>query len=300
MIPSNLNLYYIFYVTAQSANISTAAKRLYISQPAVSKSISRLEESLDTLLFIRSSRGVKLTPEGALLFQELQSAFQSIEKGEDAVKKSVRLGIGRLSIGASTTLCKYVLLPRLPEFIQENPYVKLSISCQPTHNTLHALELEELDVGITGEPERAGAFRFYPIRTIHDILVTTKQYLNWLTLQEKEISLENTTLLLLDKNNITRRYVENYLLNRHLSPASILEISTMDLLIEFARAGLGVACVIEEFVEKELAEGTLIRFPQEHEIPPRKIGFACKNSTNPTPVVQKFMKLFIPDSGDLE
>lgn len=300
MIPSNLNLYYIFYITAQSANISTAAKRLYISQPAVSKSISKLEENLDTILFTRSSRGVKLTLEGALLFQELQSAFGFIEKGEEAIKKSVQLGIGHLSIGVSTTLCKYVLLPRLPEFIQENPYVKLSISCQPTHNTLHALEQEKLDIGLTGEPEKSGGCRFYPIRTIHDILVTTKQYVNWLTLQGKEITLENATLLLLDKDNITRRYVEKYLLNRQFSPSSILEISTMDLLIEFAKAGLGVACVIEEFVEKELAEGTLIRFPQEQQIPPRKIGFACKTSTNPTLVVQKFMQLFIPDGGNLE
>lgn len=300
MIPSNLNLYYIFYVTAQSANISTAAKRLYISQPAVSKSISRLEANLETLLFTRSSRGVKLTQEGALLFQELQSAFEAIEKGEEAIKKSVQLGIGQLSIGVSTTLCKYVLLPKLPEFIQENPYVKLSISCQPTHNTLHALEQEELDIGLTGESEKSSGCRFYPIRTIHDVLVTTRQYVDWLKLQKREVTLENATLLLLDKNNITRRYVEKYLLNRQIPPSSILEISTMDLLIEFARAGLGVACVIEEFVEKELAEGTLIPFPQDQEIPPRKIGFACKNSTNPTPVAQKFMELFIPDGGNLE
>ena len=60
----NLNLYQIFYEVAGCRNFSVAAKKLYITQPAVSKAISRLEESLDTVLFYRSSRGVCLTPEG--------------------------------------------------------------------------------------------------------------------------------------------------------------------------------------------------------------------------------------------
>ena len=57
----NLNLYQIFYEVAGCRNFSVAAKKLYITQPAVSKAISRLEESLDTVLFYRSSRGVCLT-----------------------------------------------------------------------------------------------------------------------------------------------------------------------------------------------------------------------------------------------
>lgn len=307
MNSENLNLYYIFYITAISGNISNAAKKLYISQPAVSKAISKLESNLEVTLFTRSSRGVKLTQEGEILFEQLKEAFHSIEKGEDDLKRSMQYGMGKLSIGVSTTLCKYVLLPTLPRFIKENPYVKLSISCQSTNNTLAALEREELDLGLVGEPEKAGSCRFYPIREIQDVFVTTEQYLDQLSIQNESvinmsnnISLENVTLLLLDKDNITRQYVEKYLLDAHITPSSILEVSTMDLLIEFAKAGLGVACVIGDFVEKELADGSLIPFPISKEIPKRKIGFACKNSTNPTSSMEKFMQLFIPDCGDFK
>jgi len=65
---NNLNLYHIFYTVANCKNISAAAKELYISQPAISKAISKLEQNLDTKLFIRNSRGVSLTTEGELLF----------------------------------------------------------------------------------------------------------------------------------------------------------------------------------------------------------------------------------------
>lgn len=302
MNSENLNLYYIFYITAISSNISNAAKKLYISQPAVSKAISKLENNLDVTLFTRSSRGVKLTQEGEILFDKLKDAFHSIEKGEENLKKSLQLGMGQLSIGVSTTLCKYVLLPTLPMFIKENPYIKLSISCQSTNNTLAALEREELDIGLVGEPEKSSSCHFYPIHEIQDIFVTTEQYLNQLSLQNdsQKITLEDVTLLLLDKDNITRQYVEKYLLDAHITPSSVLEVSTMDLLIEFAKAGLGVACVIGDFVEKELADGSLIPFPISKEIPKRKIGFARKNSTNPTSSMQKFMQLFIPDGGDFK
>ena len=58
---NQLNLYHIFYTVAQCGNISAAAKKLYISQPAVSKSISKLEEAFPTPLLQRTSKGVILT-----------------------------------------------------------------------------------------------------------------------------------------------------------------------------------------------------------------------------------------------
>ena len=64
----NLSSYRIFYTVANTKNISKAAKELYISQPAISKSIQKLEESLGTKLFERSSRGVALTDSGELLY----------------------------------------------------------------------------------------------------------------------------------------------------------------------------------------------------------------------------------------
>ena len=78
----NLSLYRIFYAAALAGNISKAADELFISQPAISQSIKKLEQSLDTALFVRNSRGVQLTEEGELLFAHVKSAFQTLEAGE--------------------------------------------------------------------------------------------------------------------------------------------------------------------------------------------------------------------------
>ena len=88
MIKENLNLYHIFYETAICGNISMAARKLYISQPAISKAISKLESSLGVSLFVRSSRGVKLTPDGEILLKQLDTAFHAIKQGEDTIERN--------------------------------------------------------------------------------------------------------------------------------------------------------------------------------------------------------------------
>ena len=117
----NLSLYQIFYVTARHGNISRAAKELFISQPAISKSIRRLEDALQVTLFTRSTRGVTLTEDGKILFEQVQEAFRALDLAEQTLQRRHSLGIAQLRIGVSTTLCRYILLPYLQQFVKEYP-----------------------------------------------------------------------------------------------------------------------------------------------------------------------------------
>lgn len=297
----NLNLYYIFYITAGCGNISLAAKELYISQPAISKAISKLETNLGCILFTRNSRGVKLTSQGELLYKQLDTAFHAISTGEETLKRNGELGVGELSIGVSSTLCKYVLLPYLKTFVKENPYVKVSISCQSTNETIEALENGSLDIGLIGETDRMEHLDFMALTEIQDTFVTTKEYMDFLCKKtnvsypiknkDTEKLLSEATLLLLDQNNITRQYIDKYMILHGLSAEQQLEVTSMELLIEFAKIGLGVACVIDGFVKDDLKEGSLIPFPMKAAIPTRKIGIAMKNKINPTVSMQKFIEI---------
>lgn len=297
-----LNLYHIFHTVAQAGNISLAAKELYISQPAVSKSISRLEELLNTTLFHRSSRGVSLTAEGALLAEQLQKAFDSISYGEEQLRKINELGIGQITIGVSTTLCKYVLLPYLKQFTQENPHIRVSIACQPTMETVRNLQNGSLDIGLIGDVPDKKELVFQPVMEIQDEFVTTERYLQNLStrlgvkqgqLYEKNNALlwENGTFLMLDGENISRRYIDAYLMEEKIDLSQSIEISTMDLLIEFARIDMGIACVIGNFIEKEFDGRALTKLPLAVPIPKRKIGFAWKKQSVPAVSVQKFQNI---------
>lgn len=272
----NLSQYKIFYEVAKAGNISKAAKELYISQPAISKSISKLEDSLDVALFTRNSRGVQLTEEGRLLFEHVKSAFEALNRGEQELKRIKDFNIGHLRIGVSNTLCKYILLPYLKGFIENYPHIKITIESQSTSHTVSMLEQQHIDLGLIAEPSNRKPLLFKPVMDIHDIFAATKPYLDNLYLREGQTAdiFQTGTILLLDRNNMTRKYIDEYLGENQITLNQLLEVTTMDLLIEFAKIGLGIGCVIKEFVQKELDRGSLVEIPMEPAIKKRTIGFA--------------------------
>ncbi len=273
---NNLSLYRIFYTTAEEGNISLAAKKLFISQPAVSKAIARLEQNVGLPLFLRSSKGVTLTHEGKLLYSYVKTAFENLNEGEEKLKNLLEFDGGQIRFGASTTLCKYVLLPYLQGFMQQRPRVQISIECQSTYETLRLLKEKKIDIGLIGMTDAQSLEEdnlvYTQVTEIEDIFVATKDYIK--AIGTKDI-ISQSTLLLLNKENITRQYIDHYFFENHVKVNQVIEATSLDLLIEFAKIGLGLGCVIKEFVLKELASKQLIRIPLKYPIPKRSIGFVC-------------------------
>ena len=274
---NNLTLYHVFNCVAETGNISQASRLLYVSQPAVSKSISSLEEIMNLTLFIRNSRGVKLTEEGQILYQYTKQAFDILRQGEERLAHMKELGVGHLRIGVSSTLCKYVLLPYLNRFLKAYPHIKITIESQSTIHTLKQLENNTLDIGLVAKPSNQRTHEFLFLYDIEDIFVASNDYLDNLRLREKDKDIFTTAnVMLLDEENISRMYVEEYFNANNIHPQHVLEVSSMDLLIEFAKTGLGVGCVVKEFITDELKDGSLIQIPLKKPINKREIGF-CYN-----------------------
>ena len=328
----NLNNYRIFYAVASLGNISRAADALYISQPAISKSINKLEEGLGIKLFIRNSKGVKLTEEGEILYQHVTKAFDSINQGEEEIRRINDLGIGQLKIGVSTSLCKHILLDYLQPFIKENPHIKVSIDCHSTLNTMKLLQEGKIDMGLICETDIPKGYIYRKLTDIHDIFVASDSYLDNLNLREiEEIDdvpenpwlfagnllslinendsfedksvklksndsklsvrdiLEKSNLMLLEKNNVTRTHIDTYLAQQGIYPNQILEVNNMDLLIDFASIGMGVASVVREFAMDQLATGQIIELPLDKEIEKRTVGFIYSGTKNKSAILGKFL-----------
>lgn len=290
----NLSSYWIFYTVANTQNISKAAGKLYISQPAVSKTIKKLEETLGCRLFSRSSRGVQLTEEGSIVYESVRDAFETLATGEEKLKQFRELGVGHLRIGVSTTLCKYVLLPYLRTFIHQHPHIRISISCQPTNETLQMLEANQIDIGLIGGPADMKQMHFDFVEEIEDIFVSTEEYIHNLRLRGvvPDKIFENSTLMLLDQKNLSRQYIDQYFMLHRINVSDIIEVSNMDLLIDFAKIGVGVACVIKRFVKKELSDGTLIELSLASPVPTREIGFVFQDHRTHSQAIETFIDFY--------
>ena len=112
----NLNLYKTFYEVAKCGSISLAAKKTFMSQPAISKSIKKLEEELGTPLFYRTLNGSELTEKGQALFFYVEEAFNNFLMGERVMFEEDNLQNGKLSIGVPSQIGSFFLFQNIAEF----------------------------------------------------------------------------------------------------------------------------------------------------------------------------------------
>lgn len=286
---SNLNRYRLFCAVAECESISKAAELNYISQPAISKAITKMEESLGTVLFNRNHRGVTLTDEGKVFYDELKSAFDIIKAGEDKLRSINELGIGRLRLGASSVLCKAMLLPYLKGFINENPHIKITIECQSSSRIHKMLMDGVIDVGLMVKPDNMTELSFISLGEIEDIFTATPNYLDNLALRNESDIFENANIMLLDSENVSRHHVDKFFKENNIEPKHILEVSNMDMLIEFTKIGMGVSCVVKQFVEKEIECGELKEIPLNSKINTREVGLAFIKTSRLNATMQKFI-----------
>lgn len=291
----NLTYYKIFYTVAKTGSFTKASELLFVSQPAISKSIQNLEESLNTKLFIRNSRGVPLTETGNSLFSHISVAFEEINKAENDILQINNLGIGSINISVSATMCKYILMPYLKDFIKKNPHVRINIECRSTTDSINMLNTGKTDIALIGKTDDLQYIDFHSLTTIHYIFVATSSYIENLKL--RNITALNdifkySNIMLLDKNNVSRLHIDNYLLAHGYEVNSILEVNNMDLLIDFSKINMGIACVIREFVEKDLGNGRLIEIPLKAQIEPREIGFAYNTKAHVSVAARQFIEMY--------
>ena len=272
----NLSTYRIFFEVAKQGNISKAAESLYISQPAISKTIVRLEDNLNVKLFKRNSRGVSLTEEGEVLFRHVQEAIHHIEEAENALQKMKDYHIGHIDIGASTTLCRYILLPYLKKFMEEFPNIQINLKNQDSAKNIQVLEAQDIDIALVAIPKHLSPNQKVILeQEVEDIFVASPKYIeNLKALHGNNFSLfQNATVMLMDDKNVSRHYIDMYIRENQLDFKQVIALNTMDLLIDFAKIDMGISCVIRSFVEKDLENGSLVQIDIAPPIPRRKIGF---------------------------
>ncbi|MCZ8517395.1 LysR family transcriptional regulator [Paenibacillus filicis] len=292
MQPGNLEAYRVFYVIAKTGSLTKAAEELYITQPAVTQSLKQLEARLGGALFFRTSKGVKLTAEGEVLFKYIEQAYQFIVNGERKLAEMHQFLSGDIKIGAGDTLCKHFLLPYLKRFHEAYPNIKIGVTNRTTPETVKLLKEGAIDLGIVNLPvPQDKQLHVRESLTIRDGFVAGAKYG---FLAEKPVSLEELSgypLILLEKGSSSRAYFDAVALERGVAVKPEIELGSLDLLVEFARNGLGIACVIRSFVENELASSDLVEVRLEPPLPPRSIGIVTLKDVPLSASSKKFLEL---------
>ncbi|MCU7493876.1 MAG: LysR family transcriptional regulator [Ignavibacteria bacterium] len=138
----------VFHKVATGGSFSKAAEDLYVSQPAVTKQISSLEDELGIKLFERNNKGIALTAAGKLFLEHtgvILAQYKRLKNDMSLLSEQVS---GELTIGASTTIAQYVLPPVLAQFRQANPSLKLTLLNENSKTVEDLLQKHEINLGI--------------------------------------------------------------------------------------------------------------------------------------------------------
>ena len=241
----NYELYKVFFYVAKTLSFSDASKKLFISQSAVSQSIKALEKKLNQTLFVRSTKRVKLTPEGEILFKHIEPAINLIIRGENQIMDAQSLNGGQLRIGASDTICRYFLVPYLKEFHEHFPNVHIKVTNATSSQCVDLLENEIVDFIVTNSPNpRMNSIRHVrKLKEFHDVFIANS---NFAHLKNKRLDLEELLgypILMLNKASMTSEFLHTIFQQHHLDLVPEIELSSNDLLIDLARIGLGLAFI---------------------------------------------------------
>lgn len=208
----NLENYKVFYYVAKYKSLTQAAEALAISQPAVSQSMKLLEQTLGTKLFLRTSRGIRLTPEGEVLSEYVRHGYEQIALGEKVLDKLLNLEAGELRIGASDMTLQYFLLPFLEKYHETYPGIKVKITNGPTPETLEKLVEGKIDFGLVSTPfEQTEHMRVKKVREIEDIFVAGRRYTQLKNHMTDFKELLQYPIISLEKNTSTRKYIDRLL-----------------------------------------------------------------------------------------
>lgn len=287
----NLNLYRIFYYVAKEGSISAAAKKIYVSQPAISKSLKKLEELLNVDLFYRTLTGVQLTEFGETLLFYVENSYNSLLTAERTLLESKALERGKVSIGVPSHIGSFFLFEYIEKFKKDFPNIKIKIVSRSTNEMIEQLESHEIDFMIDSSPvdTKYNNVIVEKLVTFPNSFITNKKY------DENMNSLkdfEDEPFILPVNRSSRRKELESLLASNNIELKNIIEIETTEMAISAAKKGFGICVIAEEAVKTELEQGQLYKLNVKEKLPGLEINIVYIENFLP-PAPRKFIDMFL-------
>jgi len=257
----NLNHLAIFHAVAQTGSMTVGAERLDISQPAVSKQVRELERFLGVHVFDRVGRRVFLSQAGVILADYARRVFALVKEGEQAMAEVRAVGLGRLVIGASTTIGSYLLPGVLSEFSRRHPKIELLVEIENTEQVHHRLVGHELDLGLTEgfvEHEELESEVFYQDELV---VIASPDHRLAKSARVSLKAIQQEPFILREPGSGTRAVEERALARLKLPVRTAMALGSTEAVKRVVAEGVGLAIVSRLAVQAEYAAGTLAILP---------------------------------------
>ena len=294
---SNFEYYKIFYYVAKYENLTKAATALKTSQPAVTRTIHKLEGELGCRLFTRSKTGMKLTPEGRTFYGYVAAGCAQFFKGENDLSNLISLENGTIYISATETALHCYLFQAMEEFNSLYPNVRFKILNNSTTESVNAVKEGKVDLAfVSANLQVAKPLRMKILRKYRDILIAGKRF-EELKAGKEELSLKELVSypwISLTAETISRRFLNEYFEKNSLTFTPDMELATTDMILPAVKHNLGLGFIPAEFADSELKSGQVFEIKVKEKLPERNI-ILIYDMEYPQSIAAKEFQKFLPE-----
>lgn len=295
----DINEYY-FYQVALAKNITKAADEIHITQPALSKAISKLEKKIGCQLFYRNQTGVELTQAGKILFDGVKQSMDIMESTLQQISRVSYSDYGDITIGGGDDLFIYFMIPVIREYCNMYPNVVIrEIIHSNSQHTISSLLQKNIDIGLLNKYVSNDKLEFVRITQMHEVVVAGEKYsalaklapLEWKTLSEFPIVMHC-------ENTYTRKLFDQRMdaLGVHLNAS--MEVGSTAIMLNLALQNFGLAIVTKEIAQMDSRYSQLTEIPMSPPLEARDTYVAWNKEMQMTSCLENMIECITRSTGE--
>lgn len=248
-------------VLADTGSFTLAGQQLCLTQSAVSHAIKALEQEVECRLFLRTGKGVKVTPAGKHFLEYTDQILAQMETARMLVTARTTSGKERLRLGVSNRARRLILPVVQPLFHRDYPNRLVLIAAGNYHRNLELLESGLLDLSFSVRPEQRPELEFVPLFEDELRFIVSAQH-PWARVGRAptEEALRDALVVFQDFNN-TAQLLTRHLETERLALRGLTELADQDSIHAMVRTGRAAAIMSPFLVSQELQDGKMLALP---------------------------------------
>ena len=278
-----------FIAVAQLGSFSLAAQQLHITQPSVTSRIQRLEDMLGVKLLIRTTRSIKVTPQGAQLLDEATATLQGLRDLVEKFRQQAESARQRVVVAATPMLAAMTLPPIIHSYSEHFPGVQIDLRDLRYEDALNSLMTGEADIAVLALEEDDQRFDFQPIREDDMVLVVPSEHQ---LASRREVSLDEISafpILMLEQYEPMLVRISEALNRHELKLKRALSAGNLATLLGMLDAKMGITLLTRSMARRSQQAGHVVIELSGIRLT-RAFGIVTRRNAKPGTTVQSFCR----------
>ena len=257
----NLNQLKIFYLAAKKGNLSLAAQELFITQPAVTKGIQRLQEFYDMKFVDHVGKKLILTDAGEVLYEIAEKIFELESQAEESIRDFQQRKRGHIRILSSESFGDYYLPRIIIPFSKAYPLVRITMNILPTEQVVSHTATLNNDLGFISYPVEHNKLLVKEVLKDQLVIITPSDHPLTRKKKLESSDLAGQPLIMHEKGSAPRKAIEDYIRKNNLSVKIPLELSSNRAIKRAVEDSIGIALISRKVAQEEIRTDRLAAIP---------------------------------------